>query len=148
MQRLDDLKPNFPASKSGKYIPAQAYDFAWILTIQQLAGSHPDFMQRFQNGVANFKAEIFLSAQIMGYAVFYNYYLAGRTPQGSDFGDMFHLHAMPYCKLVVVERNMCDVLNQVKRNNKVLEGVVVKNLKFLDDWNWTEEPMSTAEGVK
>lgn len=46
---------------------------------------------------------------------------------------------MPYCKLVIVERNMCDVLNQVKRNHKVLNGVVVKNLRFLKDWNWMEE---------
>jgi hypothetical protein len=147
MQRLDGLKSNFPLSKSGKYTSAQAYDFAWALTIQQLAGSHNEFMQRFLNDVANFKAELFLSAQIMGYAVFYKYYLAGRTPQDSDFGDMFHLHAMPYCKLVIVERNMCDVLNQVKRNHQVLDGVVVKNLRFLNDWNWTEESISTAGGV-
>lgn len=147
MQRLEDLKSNFPVTKSGKYRPDQADLFAWVLTIQQLAGSHHEFMQRFQNDVANFNAEVFLSAQIMGYAVFYKYYLAGRTPQDSDFGDMFHLHAMPYCKLVVVERNMCDVLNQVKRNHKVLDGVVVKNLKFLDNWNWTEESLSTDEGA-
>jgi hypothetical protein len=147
MQKLEDLKSNFPVAKSGKYRPDQADLFAWVLTIQQLAGSHHEFMQRFQNDVANFNAEVFLSAQIMGYAVFYKYYLAGRTPEDSDFGDMFHLHAMPYCKLVVVERNMCGILNQVKRNHKVLNGVVVKNLKFLNDWNWTEESLSTAEGA-
>ena len=75
----------------------------------------------------------------MGLAVFYKYYLSGGTPQDSDFGDMFHLHAMPYSKLVIVERNMCAMLNQIKRKHHVLDGVVVKNLRFLDDWNWTEE---------
>jgi hypothetical protein len=138
-QRLEDQKSNFPPSKTGKHKSDQADLFAWCLTIQQLAGSHPEFMQRFKNDVANFKAEVFPSAQIMGYALFYKYYLAGLTPKDSDFGDMFHLHAMPYCKLVVVERNMCEVLKQIKRNHKALDGVVLKNLKFLKDWNWTEE---------
>jgi|GEM_PF-1312288 len=147
MRRLVDLKSNFPPSKTGKYTSDQADFFAWIITIQQLSGSHREFMERFRNDVANFKADVFLSAQIMGYAVFYKYYLAGRTPQDSDFGDMFHLHAMPYCKLVVVERNMCEVLRQVKRKHKVLDGVVLKNLRFLDDWTWTEEPESASAGV-
>jgi hypothetical protein len=39
---------------------------------------------------------------------------------------------------------MCDVLNQVKRNHKVPDSVVVKNLRFLNDWNWTEEATITA----
>ena len=144
MQRLTDLKSNFPPSKTGKYTSGQSDLFAWIITIQQLSSSHHEFMQRFRNDVTSFKAEVFISAQIMGYAIFYKYYLAGLTPKDSDFGDVFHLHAMPYCRLVIVERNMCDVLNQVKRNHKVLDGVVVKNLRFLKDWNWTEEATSTA----
>jgi len=146
MQRLEDLKANFPTAKTGSHRADQADLFAWCLTIQQLSGSHPEFMRRFENDVANFKADVFLSAQIMGYAMFYKYYLAGRTPQDSDFGDVFHLHAMPYCKLVVVERNMCEVLKQVKRNHRVLDGVVLKNLRFLADWMWTEEAARIAPG--
>jgi hypothetical protein len=33
------------------------------------------------------------------------------------------------------------MLNQIKRKHHVLDGVVVKNLRFLDDWNWTEESL-------
>jgi hypothetical protein len=141
MQHLSELKSNFPESKSGKYTADQASVFAWTLTIQQLSGSHRQFLERFKTDVSKLKTEVLLSAQIMGLAVFYKYYLSGRTPQDSDFGDMFHLHAMPYCKLVIVERNMCEMLNQIKRKHHVLDGVVVKNLRFLDDWNWTEESL-------
>ena len=139
IQRLSDLKSNFPSSKSGKYTADQASFFAWTLTIQQLSESHLYFLDQFKTDVSKLKTEVLLSAQIMGLAVFYKYYLSGNTPQDSDFGDMFHLHAMPYCKLVIVERNMCEMLNQIKRKHHVLDGVVVKNLRFLDDWNWTEE---------
>jgi hypothetical protein len=54
---------------------------------------------------------------------------------------------MPYCKLVVVERNMCEVLRQVKRKHRVLDGVVLKNLKFLDDWSWEDEAESASSGA-
>ena len=141
MQQLSELKSNFPPLKSGKYTVEQASIFAWTLTIQQISGSHRQFLEKFKNDVSQLKTEVLVSAQIMGLAVFYKYYLSNRTPHDSDFGDMFHLHAMPYCKLIIVERNMCEMLNQIKRRHPVLEGVVVKNLRFLDDWNWTEESL-------
>lgn len=68
---------------------------------------------------------------------FYKYYLAGQEPKASDFGDMFHLYDIPYCKLAIMERNMCDILNQIKKNHKVLDGVAVMNKDFLVDWKWT-----------
>lgn len=139
MQRLIALQSNFPPDKNGKYTRAQAPFFAWTMTIQELQAEYLSFLQQFQEDVSQFNDESFLSVQIKAYAIFYKYYLTGREPQPTDFGDMFHLHAMPYCKLVVVERNMCEILNQVKRNSHVLNGVVVKNIRFLSDWQWAEE---------
>lgn len=139
MQRLIALQSNFPPDKNGKYTRAQAKDFAWIMTIQELRAEYLNFLKQFQEDVSPFNAETFLSVQIKAYAIFYKYYLTGREPQPTDFGDLFHLHAMPYCKLVVVERNMCEILNQVKRNSNVLNGVIVKNIRFLSDWQWVEE---------
>lgn len=139
-QKLVSLKSNFPPSKTGKYTREQAPDFAWVLIIQQLRDKYYDFLQQFENDVGNFNADVFLSAQIFGYVTFYKYYLTGLEPtKASDFGDMFHLNSMPYCKLVVVERNMCEILNQIKMNSSILDGTVVKNIKFLDDWDWNEE---------
>jgi hypothetical protein len=109
------------------------------LTIQQLSDEHLNFLQEFKDDVSKFNAKVFLSLQILGYVIFYKYYLTEQKPKLSDYGDIFHLQAMPYCKLVVVERNMCEVLNQIKRNSNILKGVVIKNIKFLDDWQWIEE---------
>lgn len=139
MQRLFSLKSNFPPSKTGKYTREQAADFAWIITIQQLRDKYLNFLEQFKNDVGEFHADVFLSVQIFGYVTFYKYYLTEQQPKQSDFGDMFHLHAMPYCKLVIVERNMCEVLNQIKKNSNILNGVVIRNIKFLKDWNWIEE---------
>lgn len=139
IKALDARKSNFPPTNSGKYTKAQADEFTWLLTLQELAVSHLEFLKLFQNDVSSLKAKVFLSQQIMGYVIFYKYYMANEAPKESDFGDMFHLYDIPYCKLAIVERNMCGFLNQVKRNHGVLDGVVVMNKDFLTDWKWNEE---------
>lgn len=115
MQRLIAMQSNFPPDKNGKYTRAQAPFFAWTMTIQELQAEYLDFLKQFQEDVGKFNDETFLSVQIKVYVIFYKYYLQGQQPKPSDFGDMFHLHPMPYCKLVMVERNMCEVLNQLKK---------------------------------
>ncbi len=139
IERLDELKPTFPTAKSGNYTKGQADEFVWLLTIQELAVSHLEFLKAFKDDVSNLKIKVLLSILIMGYVVFYKYYLAGLKPKASDFGDMFHLYDIPYCKLAIVERNMCEILNQIKKNHDVLDGVVVMNKDFLTDWKWEEE---------
>jgi len=34
---------------------------------------------------------------------------------------------------------MCDVLNQIKKNHKVLDGVTIRNKDSLADWRWENE---------
>lgn len=135
MQNIDGLKANFPPGRNGKYDKSQAWLFAWTLTIQELQADHLDFLEFFKTNVESFNAETFLSSQIAAYVVFYKYYLTGQSPKrSSDFGDMFQLRAMPYCDLVVVERNMCEILSQIQKNTSILDGVKIKNIKFLEDW--------------
>lgn len=137
---IEDLKANFPPRNGTKYTREEAHFFAKVLTLQQLTGIHDDFLQQFTGNADSIDYTVFLSAQISSYVVFYKYYLAGDKPQPpNDFGDAYHLHALPYCKLAVMERGMCDKLNQIKRHTHILDGVVVKNIEFLKDWKWVEE---------
>jgi len=108
--------------------------------LQQLQGLHDDFLQQFAGKAKTIEFDVFRSAQIMSYVVFYKYYMAGHEPKPpNDFGDAFHLHPLPYCKLALMERNMCEVLRQIKKRTKLLDGVVMKNIDFLKDWEWEEE---------
>ena len=137
---LQELKLNFPPDKNGKYTREQAPFFAKIMTIQQLTGVHNDFLKRFEGKAETIDFDVFRSAQIMAFFVFYKYYIAGHQPKPpNDFGDAFHLHTLPYCKLALMERGMCEVLQQVKKNSNILNGVVIKNIDFLKDWKWEEE---------
>lgn len=137
---IEGLKANFEPKDAGKYTTDQAAFFAQVLTLQQLVGIHDAFLQNFKGKPETIEFDVFLSAQIISYVIFYKYYLAGHRPKPpNDFGDAFHLHDLPYCKLAIMERAMCEVLTQVKRNTQVLNGVVIKNMDFLKDWKWVEE---------
>lgn len=138
-QRFDALKANFPPSESGRYTWEQADDFAWTITVQWLSDTHVPFLGRFADNAADLNADVFLSVQLFGYALFYKYYLHGKQPQVTDFADMQHLACIPYCQLAILERDMCNVLNHIKSRHRVLDGVAVKNIDFLRDWTWHEE---------
>lgn len=135
--RHAQLKGNFPPSKSGKYVRQQSDKFADIQVMQWLAWDHRGFLEAMQADISLFHPEVFLSIRLYAHVLFYKYYLGNREPRKlSDFGDLGHLFYIPYCELAVVERDLCNVLNQIKRNHGVLENTSIKNIGFLSKWDW------------
>lgn len=35
-----------------------------------------------------------------------------------------------------MERDLCNVLNQIKKNEDVLDHTVIKNIDFISKWDW------------
>lgn len=134
-QKLNQLKPNFPPSESGKYPLARAELYADIITLQWLAMEHPSFVKQFSEKVSNLNTDVFQSVKIFAYYTYYKYYNQNKAVSKTDFADLFHLYCMPYCHTVVVERDMCNILNQVKQNHRILKEVSVKNMDFLNELN-------------
>ena len=139
MDKVGSLKSNFPPSKSSKYVAAQADSFVWNLVVQELGSSHAEFLRLFKDDVRKLHIPVFRSVRIMGYVIFYKYYVSDQKLNPSDFGDMFQLYDLPYCKLAVMERNIGEFLIQIKRNHDVLDGVTIMNKDLLKDWEWLEE---------
>ena len=133
-QHLELVKSNFPPSNHGKYTRGQAEMFAWLITVQWLRKSHPNFMKKLINNKRLLKAKAFPSIQLFGYYVYYRYYLDNRQPSSiSDFGDLFHMFYFPYCKLIILERDMCSILNKIKLQSKMLDDVKVTNMDSLNN---------------
>ncbi|MHB8778757.1 MAG: hypothetical protein ACYC6R_13530 [Anaerolineales bacterium] len=136
-KRHSELKDNFPKSKIGKYSHEQADEFAWIIVMQWLGNTHLDFLAGFKKQTENFHLEVFLSIRIFAHVIFYKYYLGQREPaKNSDFGDLAHLFVLPYCELAIMERDLCNVLNQIKRNQDTLKSTIVRDIDFFEDWSW------------
>lgn len=134
---LVQVRGNFLPSSTGQYTRNQANEFATAIVNQWLNTTHPDFLL----GVRGLSPNSFLSLRLYAYVVFYIYYLGRREPENlSDFGDLFHLASIPYCELAVMERDLCEVLNQIKRNadipNNPLASTTVRNIEFFGDWVW------------
>ena len=133
-QQMNYVRSNFTPSTKGKYTKEQADVFVWLITMQWLRGSHPSFMKKLNDDGVLLRANAFLSIQLYAYYVYYKYYLDNKIPREvSEFSGLFHLFYFPYCKLIVVERDMCNVLNEIKSDCKVLDGVEVKNADFFSD---------------
>jgi hypothetical protein len=130
-------KPNFSPSKSGQYTHQQADEFASVIVMQWLADTHRVFLASFKDRASDLHTEVFLSVRLFALVNFYKYYLGRREPTKlSDFGDEFHLFYLPYCKLAIMERDLCNVLNQIKAHQDVLDSTVVRNIDFFQDWAW------------
>jgi hypothetical protein len=129
------LKGNFPPSKTGDYTREQADEFTWIIVIQWLSTTHRDFLAGFKDDIEKFHSEVFLSIRLFAHVVFYKYYLGRRSPKRiSDFGDLAHLAPIPYCELAIMERDLCNILNQIKPHQDTLESTVIQNIDFFKGW--------------
>ncbi len=135
--RHKQLKKNFPPSKTGKYEKEQASLFADVLVMQMLANINQRFLIDMKQDIPLLQLEVFTSIRTYAYVIFYKYYLGNREPsRTSDFGDLGHLFYLPYCKLIVMERDLCTILNQIKKNQEVLNNSIIKNIEFLKKWDY------------
>jgi hypothetical protein len=134
--RMEELKGNFPPSKSGKYTKTQADEFAIYMVMQWLAIDHKDFLVslRCQSNIEDFHLDVFLSIRLYAYVIFYKYYLGQREPRKlSDFADLGHFFMIPYCEMAIMERDLCNVLNQIKNNHDILESTEIHNIDYIYD---------------
>ena len=131
-----DLKNNFPPSKNGKYTQGQAKDFSDQIVFQFLYNSHPSFLKHLKNKGQILNTNIFLTIKIYAFTIYYKYYLGNRNPdKKSDFGDLFHLPYIPYCKMAIMEKDICDILNKIKRNESILKNIEIYDIKFFNSFN-------------
>lgn len=128
---LARVKANYPPSKSGRYERSQAEEYASFITIQWLASTHYAFMRSFRENVEKLNTDVFLSIRLFALVTFYKYYMGQRQPKRSDFGDTFHLSCIPYCRMAIMERDLCNTLQQIKRNHSALDETDVRNIDFI-----------------
>ena len=133
--RHSELKSNFPPSQDGKYTRRQASFFAWVHAVQWLADSHPSFLKQFESDVSALRVNTFASVRLFALVLFYKYYLGGREPsRASDFGDLAHLFAIPYCPCAIMERDLANTLRQIKRHDDVLATTEIYDIDFFRTW--------------
>jgi len=132
-QKLTEVINNYPLGKGGKYRKEQSKEFSKLITIKWLSQAHPEFIKSFnKDSINEMKVELFKGLQTYAYYIFYKYYIGRRKPDKiSDFGDLFHLFYIPYCKLAILERDQCSLLRKIQKDNTILEKVKIENIDFI-----------------
>lgn len=64
---------------------------------------------------------------------FYRYYLHDTRPHGNDYGDFLQVVPIAYCRLAVVENDLCNELNHMRRAGVALRHTEVRNVRWLRD---------------
>ncbi len=60
-------------------------------------------------------------------------YFQEREPKSSDFEDLHHIGSIPYCCIAIVEKDMCSILNQIRRNENALLDTEIHDIAFIRD---------------
>lgn len=141
--RLNQVKGNFHTDKTGRYTLERARDFDWEMVFQLLGTERRAFLEKYRYDVAGLVTDVFLSLRLPALVVYYKYYLGQRVPsRQSDYGDLSHLVYPPYCPFVVMERDLCQVLNQIKKHSNILNNTIVKLLVFSKIGHWNQIHLS------
>lgn len=128
------LSKHFLPDKSGKYTRKQTESFAETMTNEEIHNLHLPFLHQCHQNHIEINYKNFKGLWLRAATIFYKYYLGKRKPKRtSDLADFSHVYYLPYCNLVVMEKDLCNILKQIKRNHNILENVQLENITFVRD---------------
>jgi len=128
---LDERRDNFPPGPTGRYTSDQADLFADHVVIEKLLKRSREALALLPK-TGEIPGDAFLSLRLAPLVSFFKYYVGRRAPKTpSDLGDLCHLEYMPYCRLVVTERDLQETLRQLRPLTRVLDASTIKNISFL-----------------
>ncbi len=133
---LEELKENFPPLHGESYTVEDASKFAFATSMDYFARQFPEFFKSKMNYFRKWSytglSSIF-SLRLRSLFIFFKYYLHDQSPKRSDFMDYAHVSYSPYCDVFVTERNVCNVLNHIKKHDDILANTsIIHTSEFLD----------------
>ena len=132
---LSVAKSQNKPSVGDRYTPVDAEKYVSYGISYVLERDHRSFLRKLGKLPDIFPETTFRSLRLHFLGIFYEYYLWGKSSkQQSDFVDLWHLYHIPYCKVAIVERELCMLLKHIKRNHQVLSTTNVLDIEFIRQW--------------
>lgn len=129
---LESAKKKNKPSTGSRYTSQDAEEYASFGVLYVLARDHRKFLENLGTAPDVFPDTTFQSLRLHFLGIFYKYYLWRQTPQKrSDFVDLWHLYHIPYCKMVIVERELCKVLKHIKHDHPTLLSTDIFDIDFI-----------------
>jgi hypothetical protein len=138
--RIGDTYENFPPVVcSDRYTEGDAefYAFAQIY-LQTLCKDWPECARAVSKELDPASGKVpatamarFRGRWLFSLVQFYRYYLHRREPDGNDYGDFIQVLPIAYCRLAVVENELCNELNHIRSGGKALHHTSIRNVEWL-----------------
>ena len=89
------------------------------------------FIDENKGGLEPSSLEIFSGSFLRASFLYYKHILRGAKPEPSDLGDYYQTFYIPYCSIVVVEKDMAGILHLLKKERKLLPNTEIKSIRFI-----------------
>ncbi len=122
------LKQNYPA-KNDKYTKKEIDDFVEAAVLKQIVLRNRDWAKEKVDIEEPVQIERFPSLMMMGYIIFYKFYISGRKPQLSDVPDILMASLYPYVDVLFVEKNQAEMIRQIKTRHSFCTELEVHTMK-------------------
>lgn len=121
--------------KSGQWENPWQVAMLWILN--DIMKIDYDLFSNIRESKKLVHVKAFPSEWVRAHIAYEKYIIQGRETSLTDLGDFLHTSYIPYCGLVIVENQLCDILNKIKRESgyNQLADIDFRNLRYLRGLN-------------
>jgi len=137
VRRIQNTHDNFSPQDGSRFSVEDASHYARLLILSQILETDwPGCAQAVEKELKKGIDTIGVLKQLNGIFLYSlvqycRYYLCNREPDGNDYGDIWQTLSIPYCQYAIVEKDLHDELNQLKRYGVVLSNTEIRTIKFL-----------------
>ena len=122
------MKKNYKP-KNGSYSKKEIEFFNYVVSLEQIGLRAKEFAKSKLKNKEVINVNKFPSVKMTAYMVFYKFYPDNRNPDNSDVFDFIITSICPYIDCIITEGNVCNIINKIKRNHKLLNGIQAFSLK-------------------
>ena len=122
------MKKNYKP-KNGSYSKKEIEFFNYVVSLEQIGLRAKEFAKSKLKNKEVINVNKFPSVKMTAYMVFYKFYPDNRNPENSDVFDFIITSICPYIDCIITEGNVCNIINKIKRNHKLLNGIQAFSLK-------------------
>jgi hypothetical protein len=137
---MNDMKPGYmklfswlpttlPSLSEKIEVDFMLHNFGVV--IGELRKVNQEFVKSFRENPNSLDVKHFCGVYVSAAYVYYRYILKGITPEPSDVGDIHQIFYFPYCREIVIEKSMSNILYQLKHERDIMVNTSIKTVRFV-----------------
>lgn len=106
----------------------ELHNYGWV--VDDVRQENEEFVREFRDQPSHFRASHFRGSMLAAAYNYYKYILKTYEPGPTDVADLHQIYYFPYCKHIVIEKEMAGLLSQIKRERGLLAETKIDSIRF------------------